>query len=856
VATDNLPETPVTAETPVVTENPSIPEIPVVTETTEKAEAPKKAKKPRTPKAPKDPNAPEKPKAKKTPKPKKNENKKLVIVESPSKAKTINKYLGSDFVVLASKGHLVDLPKSKLGVDLEHNFDPQYINIRGKAPIIRELKKASQKAEVIFLATDPDREGEAISWHIKNFLTGLAKQPPMYRLRLNEITKTAIEEAILNPQQIDQNMVDAQQARRILDRLVGYGISPLLWQNIRRGLSAGRVQSVALRLIYEREKEIEGFKPVEYWTLEADFLTEANKIIRTKLAKVNGEKPDLKTQDETQALLEKLEKADFKVSAVLHREKSKKPPMPFTTSKLQQESYKQLRFGARKTMSIAQGLYEGIEVGESAPVGLITYMRTDSKRISPDAKAEATKFIVDTYGEKYKGPGDRDTSSKGKIQDAHEAIRPTSVFRTPEKMKSFLTPEQFKLYQLIWEDFLASQMSNALYRETSVEISGDIAVFRASGTETLFEGYTKVYEEAADEDKKEGDAGADGEVSEKVNPNKLSGIEENQKMIWKEPIKEQHFTQPPPRFTDASMIKTLEEMGIGRPSTYAPTLETIQNRRYVKKESGRFFLAELGNLVLGLLMKNFPTILDYEFTAKMEGELDQVEAGEQEWRKVIGEFYIPFKDVLAAAEKLMGEEKAKIEIVTDIPCEKCGQMMIVKWGRHGKFLACSKYPECQSTKSLKETADGSIQVDADTITDEKCPKCEAPMIVKMGRFGKFLACSKYPECKTAKPIPLGIKCPLCPDGQVVSRGSQRGVFYGCNNYPNCKFISWYKPLNRPCPQCGSPYLTDKYLKTLGPHVSCPNKECDYKEMPNTEGNPNAPATAVPVAAPPPMPSFE
>jgi DNA topoisomerase-1 len=597
---------------------------------------------------------------------------------------------------------------------------------------------------------------------------------------------------------------------------------------------------------------------VEYWTLEADFLTEANKIIRTKLAKVNGEKPDLKTQAETQTLLEKLEKADFKVSAVLHREKSKKPPMPFTTSKLQQESYKQLRFGARKTMSIAQGLYEGIEIGESAPVGLITYMRTDSKRISPEAKTEATQFITDTYGEKYKGPGDRDTSSKGKIQDAHEAIRPTSVFRTPEKMKSFLTPEQFKLYQLIWEDFLASQMSNALYRETSVEISGDIAVFRASGTETLFDGYTKVYEEAADEDKKEGEgAGGDnGDQIQTVNPNKLSGIEEGQKMIWKEPISEQHFTQPPPRFTDASMIKTLEEMGIGRPSTYAPTLETIQARRYVKKESGRFFLAELGNLVLGLLMKNFPTILDYEFTAKMEGELDQVEAGEQEWRKVIGEFYTPFKDVLAAAEKLMGEEKAKIEVVTDIPCEKCGQMMIVKWGRHGKFLACSKYPECQSTKSLKETADGSIQVDADTVTDEKCPKCGAPMVVKMGRFGKFLACSKYPECKTAKPIPLGIKCPLCVDGQVVSRGSQRGVFYGCNNYPNCKFISWYKPLNRPCPQCGSPYLVDKYLKTLGPHVSCPNKECDYKEMPNTEGNPNAPTTAAQVALPPPAPSFD
>jgi DNA topoisomerase I len=772
---------------------------------------------------------------------KKEENKKLVIVESPSKAKTINKYLGSDYVVLASKGHLIDLPKSKLGVDLEKNFEPQYIPIRGKASIIKELKKAAGKASAVYLAADPDREGEAIGWHIRNFLSTLATVPVIYRLRLNEITKPAIEEAIKAPSEVDLNMVNAQQARRVLDRLVGYGISPLLWKNIRRGLSAGRVQSVALRLIYEREKEIEGFKPVEYWTLEADFTLEDGRVIRTKLAKIDGEKPDLKTQADTLALVERIKAADFTVSAVLHREKSKKPPMPFTTSKLQQEAYKQLRFGARKTMSIAQGLYEGIEIGESGPVGLITYMRTDSKRVSPEAKAEAAKFIQQTYGDKYLGPGDRDTSSKGKIQDAHEAIRPTSAFRTPDQVKTFLTPEQFRLYRLIWEDFMASQMSNAIYRETSVEIAGNNVVFRASGTETLFDGYTKVYEEAADEDKKEGPG--ESEEGEVVSANKLSGITEGQKATWKEPLPEQHFTQPPPRFTDASMVKTLEEMGIGRPSTYAPTLETIQARHYVKKENGRFFLAELGNLVLEILMKNFPVILDYAFTAKMEGELDQVESGEIEWRKVIGDFYTPFKDTLAEAEKLIGEEKSKIEVVTDIPCEKCGQMMIVKWGRHGKFLACSKYPECQNTKSLKETTDGSIQVDADTKTDEKCPKCGADMVVKMGRFGKFLACSRYPECKTAKPISLGIKCPLGCGGEVVSRGSRRGVFYGCNKYPDCKFISWYKPINRPCPQCASPYLVDKYLKTLGPHVACPNKECDYKEFPKQEAN--APAEPAP-----------
>ncbi|HVZ81992.1 MAG TPA: type I DNA topoisomerase [bacterium] len=760
-------------------------------------------------------------------------NKKLVIVESPSKAKTINKYLGSEYLVLASKGHLIDLPKSKLGVDLEKNFEPQYIPIRGKASIIKELKKAAQKSSAVYLAADPDREGEAIGWHIRNFLSTLATVPTIYRLRLNEITKSAIEEAIQTPSEVDLNMVNAQQARRVLDRLVGYGISPLLWKNIRRGLSAGRVQSVALRLIYEREKEIEGFKPEEYWTLEADFTMEDGRVIRTKLAKVSGEKPVLKTEADTQALIARIQGADFKVSAVLHRDKSKKPPMPFTTSKLQQEAYKQLRFGARKTMSIAQGLYEGIEMGSSGPVGLITYMRTDSKRVSPEAKTEAAKFILETYGDKFQAQGERDTSAKGKIQDAHEAIRPTSVYRTPEQVKSHLTPEQFKLYKLIWEDFVASQMSNAQYRETSVEISGNEVVFRATGTETVFEGFTKVYEESADEDKKEG-PGAEGEDTEEVNPNKLAGISEGQKAEWKGPQPEQHFTQPPPRYTDASMVKTLEEMGIGRPSTYAPTLETIQARHYVKKEGGRFFLAELGQLVLELLMKNFPTVLDYEFTAKMESELDQVEAGEQEWRKVIGDFYTPFKDVLAEAEKMMGEEKSKIEVVTDIPCEKCGQMMIVKWGRHGKFLACSKYPECQNTKSLKETTDGSIQVEEDAKTDEKCPKCGADMVVKRGRFGKFLACSKYPECKTAKPIPLGIKCPLGCGGEVVSRGSRRGVFYGCNKYPDCKFISWYKPINRACPQCASPYLVDKYLKTLGPHVACPNKECDYKEFPKAE----------------------
>lgn len=766
--------------------------------------------------------------------------KQLVIVESPSKAKTINKYLGSEYLVLASKGHLIDLPKSKLGVDLEKDFEPQYIAIRGKSSIIKELKAAAKKSKSVYIATDPDREGEAIGWHISNFLTTGkdATSVPMYRLRLNEITKNAIQEAIQAPSEVNINMVNAQQARRVLDRLVGYGISPILWKHIRRGLSAGRVQSVTLRLIYEREKEIAGFKPEEYWTLEADFITSTGALLRTRLSRVDGVKPDLKDQATVNALVERLQAASFQVASVNRSERSKKAPFPFTTSKLQQESYKQLKYSARKTMSIAQGLYEGVDIGESGPVGLITYMRTDSKRVSPEAKAEAAQFIRDSYGEPYVEQHERTAGSKGnlKVQDAHEAIRPTSVHRTPDQVKAHLTPEQHKLYKLIWEEFLASQMTSAKFAITAVDVEGGACVFRATGTEKVFDGFTRIYEETADEDaasKKPG--AAEGEdAGEEVAPAQLPKVTQGEKVDWKEPKSEQHFTQPPPRYTDASLIKILEEMGIGRPSTYAPTLMTIEARHYCSKDGGRFFLTELGNLVLELLLKNFPNILDYEFTAKMEGELDQVENGGVQWRSVLREFYEPFKGALADADKMMGEEK--IEQVTDIPCEKCGKPMVAKWGRHGKFLACSGYPECRSTRGLKETSDGSIVPEEPITTDEKCPKCGSPMQVRMGRYGRFLACTRYPECKSTKAISLGIACPLGCGGEVVTRRARMGrVFYGCNKYPDCKFISWYKPVPRPCPTCQHPYLVEKTTKTLGSHIACPNKECDYKEMPAPEG---------------------
>jgi len=812
---------------------PAEPEVPATEETASK-NAKKRSKSPKAAKGAK---------GTKTPKAKIPSGKQLVIVESPSKAKTINKYLGHEFLVLASKGHLIDLPKSKLGVDLEKDFEPQYIAIRGKASIIKELKSAAKRSTTVFIATDPDREGEAIGWHISNFLS-TGKEPitvPMYRLRLNEITKNAIQEAIQSPSEIDLNMVNAQQARRVLDRLVGYGISPILWKHIRRGLSAGRVQSVTLRLIYEREKEIAGFTPEEYWTLEADFITSTGALLRTHLSKVDGGKPDLKNQEVVQALVERLLAAEFKVAAVNRSERSKKAPFPFTTSKLQQESYKALKYSARKTMSIAQGLYEGVDIGESAPVGLITYMRTDSKRISPEARAEAAKYIKDTFGQEYVELADRTPPGKAgaKIQDAHEAIRPTSVFRTPEKMKSFLSPEQYKLYKLIWEDYLASQMTSAKFAVTSVDVDGGGCMFRASGTEKVFDGFTRIYEEAADEDAASKAAAAQAageETAEDAATNQLPKVTQGEKVDWKEPKPEQHFTQPPPRYTDASLIKTLEEMGIGRPSTYAPTLMTIEARHYCSKDGGRFFLSELGNLVLDLLLKNFPNVLDYEFTAKMEGELDQVESGGVQWRSLIREFYGPFKTTLDKADVMIGEEK--IEQITDIPCEKCGKPMVAKWGRHGKFLACSGYPECRSTRGLKETTDGSIVPEEPITTDEKCPKCDSPMQVRMGRYGRFLACTRYPECKSTKAISLGISCPLGCGGDVGARRARMGrVFYGCNKYPDCKFISWYKPVPRPCPLCAHPYLVEKVTKTLGPHIACPNKECDHKEMPAPEGAP-------------------
>ncbi len=753
------------------------------------------------------------------------EKKNLVIVESPSKAKTINKYLGNNYVVLASKGHLIDLPKSKLGIDVEKGFEPIYIKIRGKASIINELKKAAKNSEKIFIATDPDREGEAIGWHIKNFLSVNANTPPLYRLRLNEITKSAIETAILSPSDVNISMVNAQQARRVLDRLVGYGISPILWKHIRRGLSAGRVQSVALRLVSERELDIKAFKPEEYWSIEADFQTIENQIIHAVLVKINNEKIDIKSQEAATIIKEKIEKASFKVSDIIQKDKIKRSPLPLTTSKLQQEAYKQLRFSAKKTMAVAQGLYEGVEV-ETGLIGLITYMRTDSQRISPEAKEEARKFIQEIYGPTYIDQTEKSNAKKIKIQDAHESIRPTSVFRTPESIKQYLLPDQFKLYQLIWKAFVASQMSAAQYQVTSVNITGDEFVFRATGTSVAFDGFTKIYQEIIDEDKK------NQESEENESDIKIPKVEIDQKLEYQNIFQNQHFTQPPPRYTDASLIKILEELGIGRPSTYAPTLGTLQTRRYIEKNNGRFFLTELGDLIINLLMKNFSNILDYEFTAKLEKELDDVENGREDWHKIIQEFYDPFKNKLQEAEKFFLEQKSIIEQETDIVCEKCGKKMITKWGRHGKFLACSAYPTCQNTKNLKETLDGSLVVE-DTHTDEKCPKCGNAMIIRAGRFGKFLACEKYPECKTTKSFTLKIPCPLGCGGEIVVRHAKRGsVFYGCSRYPECRFQSWNKPINRPCPKCGSVFLIEKYNKTQGAYIACPNKECDYHEEPS------------------------
>ncbi|WP_179395472.1 type I DNA topoisomerase [Lacticaseibacillus absianus] len=686
--------------------------------------------------------------------------KNLVIVESPAKAKTIEKYLGRNYKVVASLGHIRDLPKSQMGVDVEHNYEPKYISIRGKGDVIKDLKKAAKKADHIYLAADPDREGEAIAWHVSHILD--LDPAGKNRVVFNEITKDAVKNAFKTPRSIDMNLVDAQQARRVLDRLVGYSISPLLWKKVKKGLSAGRVQSVALKLIIDRENEIRAFKPEEYWSLDAEFKKGTSKKFAASFYGLNGKKTALPNNDAVQAVLREVDKKQpFDVTNVVKKERKRFPSPPFTTSSLQQEANRKLGFPARKTMMLAQQLYEGINLGgKLGTTGLITYMRTDSTRISSVAKEETSQFIHDVYGEAYAAVKIRQGKLQEGAQDAHEAIRPTSTNRTPKSLEAVLDKDQMKLYRLIWSRFVASEMTPAVVDTVQVTITQGAATFRANGSQTKFEGFTKLYVSSRDADTKD---------------NLLPELAIGDQVTLVKTDPAQHFTQPPARFSEANLVKALEENGVGRPSTYAPTIETIKKRYYVKITAKRFEPTELGEIVNDLINEFFPDIVNIKFTANVESELDSIETGETEWVKVIDQFYQPFKQELAHAEE--GIEKVQIK---------------------------------------------------DEPAGFDCDICGAPMVIKLGRFGKFYACSRFPDCRNTKAIvkEIGVICPKCGQGQIVERKSKRNrIFYGCDRYPACDFVSWDKPVGRDCPICGH-YLIEKKSRG-GRQVVCPNN--DYKE---------------------------
>ncbi len=684
----------------------------------------------------------------------------LVIVESPAKAKTIERYLGKKYKVKASMGHVRDLPKSQMGVDIQNDYEPKYITIRGKGSVIKELKTAAKKAKKVFLAADPDREGEAIAWHLAHLLDLNTDSP--CRVVFNEITKDAIKQSFEQPRAINMHLVHAQQARRVLDRLVGYNISPLLWKKVKKGLSAGRVQSVALRLIIDREKEIQSFQPEEYWTIQGTFV-KGNDTFEAQFYRLDNETIDLKAEQDVQHVLSHIQGNEFVVTAVTKKERKRNPVAPFITSSLQQEAARKLNFRTKKTMMVAQQLYEGIDLGSEGTVGLITYMRTDSTRVSESAQQEAIQYIEQTFGTSYVATEKRKEKQKANAQDAHEAIRPTSVWRHPSAIKPHVTRDQYQLYKLIWERFIASQMAPAVLDTVAVELSNGSVVFRATGSTVKFPGFMKVYVEGTDDPKDE---------QQRLLPDFVEG----ERVFSKDIEGKQHFTQPPPRYTEARLVKTLEELGIGRPSTYAPTLDTIQKRNYVTLENKRFVPTELGEIVLDLMMQFFPEILDVEFTAKMEKNLDDIEEGKVEWVRIIDEFYREFEKRLKVAEV----EMEKVEI-----------------------------------------ADESADVD--------CDVCGSPMVYKMGRFGKFIACSNFPQCRNTKAIVkhIGVTCPRCHEGNIVERKSKKKrMFYGCDRFPTCDFVSWDKPINRPCPKCGGMLVEKKGKKSV--HIQC--TQCEYNEQ--------------------------
>lgn len=693
----------------------------------------------------------------------------LVIVESPGKIKTIKKYLGADYNVVASVGHIRDLPKSKLGVDIEHDFQPLYENKKEKSALIKDLKSQAKKSDIVYLATDPDREGEAISWHLAHIL-GIDENRPI-RVTFNEITKTGISEGIKNPRSLNMGLVNAQQARRILDRIVGYKLSPFLWKKVRRGLSAGRVQSVAVRLIVDREKEIEAFEAKEYWSIDASFLAkESKKPFTAKLAEIDGEKAELNNKKDADNVLINLENAEYTVKGVKKSTRKKQPPPPFTTSTLQQDASRKLGFNARRTMKSAQELYEGLDVEGYGAIGLITYMRTDSLRISDEAKTLAAELIKERFGAEYLPEKPRSFKSKNNAQDAHEAIRPSVPAITPETVKGTLSPDQYKLYKLIWERFTASQMENAVFNTVAVDIKANICIFKANGYTVKFDGFTKLYTEASDNDEEQGGA--------------LPNLTEGEVLTLKEISGNQHFTQPPPRYTEASLIKALEENGIGRPSTYAPTISTILDRQYVERQQKQLKPTPLGNVIVDLLKEHFDNIVDTKFTAQMETNLDKIEDGQEEWVAVLRDFYGDFEKTLTKAESEMEGKRVKVpDEPTDIPCELCGKMMVIKIGPYGKFLGCQGFPECKNTKRIVNETGGS------------CPICGGKMLAKKSKKGK--------------------------------------PFYGCENFKDCNFMTWDVPVSEKCPQCGSTLFKKAGKKGK---VFCLKENCGYEAEAKNEAD--------------------
>lgn len=830
--------------------------------------------------------------------------KNLVIVESPAKAKTINKYLGSDYKVLASIGHIKDLPTKELGVDIENNFEPFYevipdVKKRNNKKTVSDLKKAAKEAEAIYLAADPDREGEAICQHLAEEIVPKKPKKEVYRVMFNEITKNAIKEAFKVPKQVNQNLVDAQQARRVLDRLVGYKVSPILWKTIGGKLSAGRVQTVAVRLVVEREREIEAFVQTEYWTIIANLSAALPPKFDARLYKIedltvkaSGFDQDLKKtethiKDEATAksIVEEAEKQNYVVESVTTKERKRNPVPPFITSKLQQEAARKLGFPVKKTMSVAQKLYEGIEIGAEGAVGLITYMRSDSTRVSDTALAEVRDFIGAGYGDKYLPEKPVFYKSKGGAQDAHEAIRPTDANRTPDSLKNYLSADEFKLYRLIWQRFVASQMTPAIFDQTTIDIKAGRFTFRATGSVQKFDGFLKVYQEGRDEKPTEGE----DDDEEKTLPK----VEKGEQLKLNQITPEQHFTEPPPRYTEATLVKALEEKGIGRPSTYAAIMTTIQDREYVERLEGRFHPTPLGTTVNDLLIDNFDDIFNTAYTARMEDQLDEIEDGKLDWRDAMRGFYDKFATDLKTAEESI-KNKKKVSIPTDEICEKCGSPMVIKFGRFGQFLACENYPECKTTRevnsrqssvvsgqSSEEKAADNEQPTTDAAETPPCELCGKPMALKKGRFGAFYGCTGYPECKNirkidkksgeaiTKPAPVeldeicpkdgaklvirqgrfgeftscsnypkcdyikrettGITCPKCKKGEIAVKKSRRGkVFYGCTNYPKCDEVYWDKPVSEACPKCAAPFVFEKTTKKDGTIRYCQTEGCDYK----------------------------